>query len=181
MNAPARTTHPTPAESETDGYDKVDAAIAQWQRQHPDTDFTTMAVLGRLKRCAFLLEPLLTAEFAKFGLNYGEFDVLATLRRSGEPYTLTPTELYSTLMICSGTMTNRLKHLENKGLIERLPNPNDNRSLLVALSDAGRHLIDKAFFAHLHNEERLLEGVDDEVLQDLNRGLKALLQKWEGG
>lgn len=164
----------------TQDTDKVDAIIAQWQSQYDDLPLQTLAVLGRLKRCAFLLEPLLTAEFAKFDLSYGEFDVLATLRRSGEPYTLTPTELYSTLMITSGAITNRLKHLQNKGLIDRLPNPDDSRSLLVALSDTGKALIDKAFFAHIHNEERLLEGIDDKVLHDLDKGLKALLKKWEG-
>lgn len=160
--------------------DKVDFIVSQWQAQHPDVSFNVMAVLGRLKRCATLLHPLLEAEYAKFDLNDGEFDVLATLRRSGEPFTLTPTELYCTLMITSGTITNRLKHLQNKGLITRLPNPADNRSLLVALTDDGKHLIDKVFFAHLHNEQALLMGIPADVLENLNHGLKALLLKWEG-
>lgn len=159
--------------------DKIDDIIAQWRSQHSDLSLQSMAILGRLKRCASLLEPLLTAEFAKFDLNYGEFDVLATLRRSGEPFTLTPTELYSTLLITSGALTNRLKHLENKGLVTRLPNPNDSRSLLVCLSDEGKTLIDQAFFAHLANENSLLDEIEDETLAHLDRGLKALLLKWE--
>ncbi|QIW16035.1 MarR family transcriptional regulator [Pasteurellaceae bacterium RH1A] len=158
--------------------DKVDDIISQWQTQHPDFALKSMAILGRLQSCAAMLEPLLTAKFAEFGLNYGEFDVLATLRRSGEPFVLSPTELYSTLMITSGAITNRLKHLENKGLIERRPNPNDSRSLLVALTDEGKELIDQAFMAHLENENRLLEDLSDEMLENLNQGLKALLLAW---
>lgn len=159
--------------------DKIDGIVHQWQTQHPGTPLQAMAVLARLKRCAALLEPLLAAEFAKFGLNYGEFDVLATLRRSGEPFTLSPTDLYSTLMISSGTITNRLKHLESKGLIERLPNPADSRSLLVRLSDKGREVIDEAFAAHIRNEERLLADLSADALHSLDTGLKMLLRQWD--
>ena len=155
--------------------DKVDKILSQWQRQHDNLPLTAMGVLGRLKRCVALLDSQLSAQFAQFGLNYGEFDVLATLRRSGEPYTLTPTELYSTLMISSGTMTNRLNQLQNKGLIERLPNPADSRSLLVRLSDDGKALIDKVFFIHIAGEEKLVSCLPDDAVAGLDWGLRELL------
>lgn len=159
--------------------DKVDAILAQWQGQHDDLPLQAMGILGRLKRCVSLLDNLLVVQFAEFGLNYGEFDVLATLRRSGEPFILTPTELYCTLMITSGTMTNRLKNLENKGLIYRQANPNDSRSLLVCLTDDGRALVDKVFFVHIAGEKELLANMPDDILLGLNKGLKALLGKLE--
>lgn len=159
--------------------DKVDDIITQWQREYGNLPLQAMEVIGRLKRCASLLESLLSASHAQFGLTLGEFDVLATLRRAGTPFTLSPTELYSALMISSGTITHRLKHLENKGLVTRLPNPDDSRSLLVCLSDEGKTLIDKAFLSHLDNENTLLCDIPNEVLDDLNQGLKALLLKWD--
>ncbi|UXZ05368.1 MarR family winged helix-turn-helix transcriptional regulator [Moraxella nasicaprae] len=167
--------------SDIDGLmlDKVDMILAQWQRQHDDLPLQAMGILGRLKRCVSLLDNMLLTQFDAFDLNYGEFDVLAALRRSGEPYTLTPTQLYSTLMISSGTITNRLKHLQNKELIKRLPNPDDNRSLLVQLTDEGKILVDKVFFVHITGEKDLLADMPDEVLQGLDKGLRELLSQLE--
>ena len=95
--------------------DAVDRILAQWQRERPDLDCSPMGPIGRLKRCAMLLEPRVEAAFVKHGLVRWEFDMLATLRRAGEPFVLSPTQLFSTLMITSGTMTHRLKALENEG------------------------------------------------------------------
>ena len=111
-----------------------------------------MGPIGRIKRCAALLEQRLEECFARFGMTMWEFDVLATLRRSGAPFCLTPTALFSTLMVTSGTMTHRMKSLETRGLVQRLPNPQDARSMLVQLTDQGLELIDRAVEAHLDNE-----------------------------
>ncbi|MEG0223857.1 MAG: MarR family transcriptional regulator, partial [Comamonas sp.] len=91
--------------------DAVDAILAQWQRERPDLDASPMGPIGRIKRCAALLEQQLEAGFAAFDLSLWEFDMLAALRRSGAPCRLSPTELFSTLMVTSGTMTHRLKRL----------------------------------------------------------------------
>ena len=96
-----------------------------------------MGPIGRIKRCAVLLERRLDETFAEFGLSRWEFDMLATLRRSGAPYCLAPTTLFSTLMVTSGTMTHRMGKLEAQGWIERLPNPADARSSLVQLTPQG--------------------------------------------
>lgn len=159
--------------------DAVDQIIAQWQTERPDLDTEAMAVFGRLQRAAHLLMPLLCREFERFGLNYGEFDVLATLRRAGAPYLLSPTALYSAMMVTSGTMTHRLKLLEQRNLIRRLPNPADSRSLLVQLSSEGKALIDRAVVAHVQNETELFAAVSDADRQALNQGLRALLAAWE--
>lgn len=159
--------------------DKIDRIIAQWQSERPDLDSYPMALLGRLKLACALLGPQLERAFAEYGLNLGEFDVLATLRRSGKPYTLSPTELYNTLMLTSGAMTHRLKILENRGLIARLPNEQDSRSLLVQLTDTGFDLIDQAVTAHVANETALLSGLSDDEKQALNIGLSALLNAWD--
>jgi len=159
--------------------DAVDAICAQWASERPDLGLQNMEIIGRLKRCAALVQPKLADTFAEFGLNIWEFDVLATLRRSGKPYCLAPTELFSTLMITSGTMTHRMAQLEKRGLIERLANPDDARSKLVQLTQEGFELVDRAVTAHVANEERILEGLDHQQKAQLNENLRLLLARLE--
>lgn len=164
-----------------DGADRVDQIVRQWQKERPDLDLGPMATIGRLKRCAALVQRRLDEGFAQAGLNSWEFDVLATLRRSGAPYQLAPTELFSALMVTSGTMTHRLHQLEGKGLIRRVANPHDARSLLVELTDAGLAVIDRAVTAHLQNEHALLDGLGKAERSTLDVRLKRLLALLEAG
>ena len=155
--------------------DAVDAIAAQWHKELPALAAENMILIGRLKRCAAQIERELERVFAAHGLGGGLFDVLATLRRSGAPYTLTPTELYSSLMVSSGTISTRLKKLEAEGWIERLPNPEDARSLLVRLSASGKERIEQAVFPHVANEQRLLDKLDPATRQRLEQDLKSWL------
>ena len=154
-------------------------AVAQWKQELPELAAENMLLIGRLKRATALIVRELEKVYGEYGLTEGSFDVLATLRRSGAPYTLTPTELFSALMVTSGTMTTRLKNLENQGLIDRLPNPDDARSLLVRLTDKGKELIEQAVFPHVENEERLLEKLDADTRTQLEQGLAAWLRALE--
>jgi len=155
--------------------DAVDAIVTQWQRERPDLDLTPMGPIGRLNRCAALLQFRLDKTFAEFGMSFWEFDVLATLRRNGPPYLMTPTALFSTLMVTSGTMTHRLKRLETSGWVQRLPNHQDARSLLVQLTPQGKGLIDRAIEAHLDNERNILSAIAPETLAQLDAQLSTLL------
>jgi DNA-binding MarR family transcriptional regulator len=156
--------------------DRAGLAVAQWAQKMPDWDLLPMEVIGRLGEASLLmtrtrLEPL----FAQFDLQGGEFDVLATLCRSGKPYALTPTQLYDATMISSGGMTNRLDRLERAALIERRPNPDDRRGVLVALTAKGVELMERVVPAHLDNERAALEGLSDEEQQTLNTLLAKLI------
>lgn len=147
--------------------DRAARAVEQWRRERPDLDVKPMLLLGRLSELAALvsrehLNPL----FARFGLQPGEFDVLATLRRAGAPYTLTPTALYEATMITSGAMTNRLDRLEKAGLVKRAPHPKDRRGVVVQLTAKGRALIDEAITDHVANEWTVVERLTPEE-QDL--------------
>lgn len=159
--------------------DAVDRILEQWKRERPDLDCSPMGPIGRLKRCAMLLEPRVEAAFIRHDLVRWEFDMLATLRRAGEPFTLSPTQLFSTLMITSGTMTHRLKALEKRGFIHRLANPQDARSMLVALTPEGRERIDLAVETHVENERQLLAGLSAEQRQRLNDALTVLMRLLE--
>ena len=155
--------------------DAVDAILEQWQRERPDLDASPMALIGRVGRCAALLQPKLEAVFGQLGMTAWEFDVLAALRRSGPPFRMAPTALFSTLMITSGTMTHRLQRLEARGLIQREPNDNDARSMLVVLTPAGLALIDQAVEAHIENERAILSSLPPATIAALNDHLSALL------
>ena len=159
--------------------DALDRIVAQWQRDMPALASEHMALFGRIKRCADVLYPKLEAVFARYGLTQGAFDVLATLRRSGSPYCLSPTALFASLMVTSGTTTSRLQKLEAQGLIQRLPNPDDARSLLVQLTDSGKALSEQALVDHVANEAALLAALPKEVQARLNQDLKLLLQALE--
>ncbi|MEM7798592.1 MAG: MarR family transcriptional regulator [Chloroflexota bacterium] len=155
--------------------DQVDAILAQWKRERPDLDTSPMAALGRISRASQYIEKALRKNFRQYGLSNADFDVLATLRRSGEPFELTPTDLFSALMLTSGTMTNRLDRLEEAGFVSRRPNPQDRRGILVGLTQAGKRLIDSAVETHLTQEEALLSHLSADEISDLSRLLRKLL------
>lgn len=154
--------------------DRVDGILDQWARERPDLDASPMGIIGRIWRLNRHTARAVETALAATGLSTWEFDVLATLRRSGEPFALSPGALIESLMITSGTMTNRLDHLERAGLVRRLPNPEDRRGLLIELTPEGLKRIDHAVEVHVDNEHRLLQA-----LSPAERGqLAGLLRRW---
>jgi DNA-binding MarR family transcriptional regulator len=157
----------------------VDGAIAQWREQRPDLDLRPFAVIGRLGRAVAFTDQALEEFFAGHGLTRAQWDVLASLRRAGPPYRLSPTQLYRGLMRTSGTMTHRLAQLRSAGLIRRTPDPADGRGLLVELTAKGRRLVDRLAAGHLANEDRLLAGLTAAEREELERLLRKLLRHLE--
>jgi DNA-binding MarR family transcriptional regulator len=157
--------------------DGVDLILEQWRRERPDLDPSPIGVIGRVSRLAQTIDRELAPVFAQFGLSNGEFDVLATLRRAGEPHALTPTELSRTVMISSGGMCKRLDGLERAKLVRRTPDPSDRRGTLVVLTPRGKRLVDEAVVAHLRNEERLLSRLDGDQRARLAELLSELLRR----
>lgn len=130
-----------PDERQTDA---VDAIVAQWRRERPDLDLEAMAIFGRIHRTSKLAGRQLKDVFAPYGLALSDFDVVATLRRSGAPFELSPKQLSATLMLTSGGLTGRLDKLERAGLVRRLPDPNDRRGLRIQLTDEGKRVADES-------------------------------------
>lgn len=155
--------------------DRVDALIAQWQREMPDLPTDAMALFGRLGRLAILAEGAINETFVRHGLQRGEFDVLATLRRSGAPFELNPSALAATLMLSRAGMTGRLDRLESGGLVRRIADADDRRSIRVALTPKGIELIERVVVEHVDNEERVLSGLSRRDRDDLDRVLRRLL------
>lgn len=154
--------------------DHVDRLREEWARELPDLDTTPMAVLGRAYRLSTLIAGPITETFAAHGIDRGEFDVLASLRRSGAPYRLTPTDLYTALMISSGSLTHRLKRLQKAGLVDRKKSPDDGRSMAVELTPRGREVVEAAFRADMNNESRFLDGLNAEEVESLAKLLRKL-------
>jgi DNA-binding MarR family transcriptional regulator len=154
--------------------DHVQHVLEQWRREVPGLDRSPFAVVGRISRLALLLEAHLEPIFADHGVNGGEFDVLAALRRVGRPYRLTPTELSTALIVTSGGMTRRLHALEGRGLIRRDPDPNDGRSTTVSLTREGTRLVGAILRDHMANEERLVSGLSKQQRAELATLLETL-------
>ena len=139
--------------------DEVDRLIADWKRERPDLDFSPLQVLSRITRIARHLDIARRDAFAD--LETWGFDVLAALRRSGAPYQLTPGQLLQETMVTSGTMTNRLDHLEELNLITREPDPRDGRGSLVTLTKSGMRAVDRAMEDLLQQEGVFLESLSE--------------------
>jgi DNA-binding MarR family transcriptional regulator len=159
--------------------DHVDRLLGQWAGESPDLDVSALAVSTRIARLHRFLDLRLTQILDDYGLHQGEANVLAALRRSGPPYRLTPTALARSLLISSGAMTNRLDRLEARSLIERLPDDEDGRKVQVALTPAGRELIDQAMLTHTTDLERLFAFVDERTREQLGGLLRTILLAFE--
>lgn len=154
--------------------DHVDAIVAQWRKERPDLDPSPMAVIGRISRLERIISSRLAAVFSRHDLESWEFDVLATLRRSGEPHRLTVGALLESMMITSGTMTNRIDRLEHRRLVKRVPDASDRRVVLVELTSSGRELVNRVLPDHLANEAAMLESLSDTDVRQLTRVLRKL-------
>src|SRR5919201_3969687 len=155
--------------------DPIEETITAWRRERPGLDLSGMALLARLERVAHRLEEAQDEFFAALGLKPGWPDVLAALRRAGEPYRLTPTRLALDALISTAGMTNRLDRLEQAGLVRRRPDPDDRRGILVELTAKGRELADAAVDAHRGLSKRLLGGLDTRERAQLDQLLRKLL------
>ena len=154
--------------------DRAQTAASQWAKEIPELDVQSMLIIGRLSELAhILMKDHMAPNFAAHGLKPGEFDVLATLRRSGEPYALMPTELYNSTMISSGGMTARLDRLQKAGLIFRKPHVSDRRAMMVVLSNEGKALIEEILPKHVATQKKALEH----LTQDEQQVLKNILGK----
>ncbi|MBQ0901594.1 MarR family winged helix-turn-helix transcriptional regulator [Micromonospora sp. U21] len=155
--------------------DGVDVIVRQWAAERPDLETLPMEVFGRIYRISRLMGDRVERAYAPFGIGRGEFDVLATLRRAGEPHTLSPSQLSATLMLTTGGMTGRLDKLARAELVRRIPDPTDRRALRAQLTAKGRQVVDEALTAGLAEQTAALNQLPAAQRQQLAGLLRTLL------
>lgn len=155
--------------------DEVDRIVGAWGSERPDLDFSPMAVLSRVDRLAHHLERARREAFRRTDIEPWEWDVLSALRRAGDPYRLSPKQLLQQTLVSSGTMTNRIDRLKQRGLVERATDPSDRRGALVTLTHAGRTRVDAAITRLIDAESELLGGMTSPDQKRLSTLLRHLL------
>ncbi|MBG0560155.1 MarR family winged helix-turn-helix transcriptional regulator [Actinoplanes aureus] len=155
--------------------DGVDRILEQWARERPDLDTEAMGVFGRIYRLARLAGDAVERAYAAYGIGRPEFDVLATLRRSGKPFQLSPGALSASMMLSTGGTTARVDRLEKAGLVARSPDPEDRRGVLVRLTEKGFEVADQAVSAGLAEQQRLLGHLPPAKRAQLDSLLRDLL------
>lgn len=155
--------------------DFIDKLQMDWEQERPDLDTRPMGVVLRIQALAKILGEQAGLRLQEFDLQWWQYDVLATLRRSGAPYVMAATGLADTNMLSSGAMTNRIDRLETKGLVRRLKDPHDRRRVLVQLTGKGLKLIDSATEARFEAALKALDGLDDEQRESLSGLLRLVL------
>lgn len=154
--------------------DEVDRIVEAWVRERPDLNFEPLQVLSRIGRLSRHLDRARRDAFQSSELDPWEFDVLSALRRAGAPYQLTPKALLQQTLVSSGTMTNRIDRLAERGLVSRHSDPNDGRGILVTMTTHGQERVDSAITMLLRAEATILKRlppVDRERLAGLLRKL----------
>jgi DNA-binding MarR family transcriptional regulator len=160
--------------------DHLDKVLLQWRREMPEIDARPLAVVGRILRLASLIEQRTNATLLEYDLALWEFDVLATLRRNGKPYSMTPKELMAATMLSSGAMTNRIDRLQERGYVARTPSKEDRRSLHVSLTPKGVQVINAASvarFAEAKESINHLSAQERSSLAELLREMSIELEK----
>jgi DNA-binding MarR family transcriptional regulator len=158
--------------------DDVDAIVDAWARERPDLDVAPLQVLSRVTRLGQHLDSARSRAFTKHELDTWEFDVLAALRRSGDPYALSPGQLAAATLVTSGTITNRVDRLEARGLVRREPDPTDRRGVRVLLTADGQTRVDGALNDLLESEREILSGISEDESATLAQLLRQLMQRF---
>lgn len=155
--------------------DEVDDIVLAWHRERADLNLAPVEVFSRVSRLTKRLDLARREAFVEHHIEPWEFDVLAALRRSGRPYQMTPGALIRETLVTSGTMTNRIDRLEDRGHVLRHPDPSDRRGVLVGLTVRGKRTVDAAFESLLVRERELLDCLDPDESALLGQLLKRVM------
>ncbi|MEM9304185.1 MAG: MarR family transcriptional regulator [Pseudomonadota bacterium] len=155
-------------------HDLVALLRQQWQQERPDLDTGAMEVVGRIAQIASRWDAELRETLKPFQLSYTDFDILATLRRSGAPFELTPTALLESVLLTSGALTTAMKRLERSGYLTRIDDPADRRSRRARLTDQGIALAEEAAAVRFRVAAEQLGTMDESDRSELIRLLQQL-------
>ncbi|MFE2291784.1 MarR family winged helix-turn-helix transcriptional regulator [Streptomyces sp. NPDC059452] len=158
--------------------DIVASVVRQWKAVNPELDTGPMELIGRINRCAALLQQAEDAPLRSAGLTRPEFDLLGAVRRTDRE--LTPGELARETFSSGAAVTKRLRALQERGLVDRRGDERDRRVAHVRLTEEGRALVDRLLPEQLAYERTVLSGLDEQSRSELSTRLSALLVQLEG-
>jgi DNA-binding MarR family transcriptional regulator len=156
--------------------DPINTIVSQWQRERPDIDSTPMLLFGLIAHTQAVTTNFINDVLEKWHISRSSFDVLATLRRAGAPYCLTPKQLSQSLMLSGAGMTSRLDRLEELLLVARLPDANDRRSVNIQLTDRGVRLVNEMIPDFVAAQRAAISKLNARERDDLIRLLKRFAQ-----
>jgi DNA-binding MarR family transcriptional regulator len=157
----------------------VDGILEQWAVEYREVNAAPMGIIGRIWRLSRYLEHGVQRGLDDFGCTLPEFDVLATLRRSGEPYSLNAGELMRSAMVTSGAVTNRVDRLIARGWVTRVADSKNKRIKRITLTPEGLDLVNRIVPVHVENERKLLSGLSENEQSILTGLLKKLSSSYE--
>lgn len=159
--------------------DEVDNMVAAWHAVRPDLEVSPLQVFSRISRLARRLDRYRHEAFAVRGVGNWEFDVLSALRKSGSPFVMTAGELMQETLVSSGTMTNRLGRLQQRGLVKKVVDSKDRRVVNVFLTKLGCEVVDNVIAELLEREKFLLKDLSDGEKVQIEQLLRQLSLTFE--
>lgn len=160
--------------------DSIAPLVSAWRRERPDLDPWPLEIFGRVQRLWMHIQRRAAGDWlGSLGLTWESFSLILTLRRSGPPFQLNPTNIYRESLLTSGAITNRIDRVEKAGWVRRIKDPNDRRGVLVQLTPAGRKLADRAVEVHFREMTRLFGNLSKSEAEQLAALLSRLLVKFE--
>lgn len=154
--------------------DHVDRFLESIRDELPDLDLTVEGIVDRINGLSRRIKRLMDETLTERDLTWGEWKVLGLLRRSPD-CRRSPGYLAVHAELSSGAMTNRLDNLEKRGLIQRLPDPNDRRGVIVELTDAGSKAYEESTAAQAAKEALIASALNDKEKDELNNLLRRLM------
>jgi len=160
--------------------DAVDQHLREWRTERPDLDTSGLGIVNRIWMLSKLIRRRTRKVLAPFEMEMWEFEVLAALRRQGEPFELPPSVLAKMSLLTTGAMTNRIDRLEERNLVERKPDPKDRRALLISLTQKGVDLIDRAIEVRADEAARIVNCLEEPERVELAHLLRTLVMEAKG-
>jgi DNA-binding MarR family transcriptional regulator len=154
----------------------IDETIQTWAEQRPDLDFASMSLSLKLNSIVRAVSDEIASQLEGIGVNLGEFDVLATLRRHGRGAKLTPKEISAATFVTPSGLTNRLARLEKMGLISRQADPSDGRGALIKITATGKRVADRGIEIVLATEDRYINELSTQMKKDLDQSMTRLIK-----
>ena len=161
--------------------DHVDRFLGEIAEELPENlDLVVEGIVDRIHGINWRIRRMLDETLEQYGLTSGDWKVMTSLRWAGKPYRRSAGELAEMADLSSGAMTNRLDQLEEAGLVERIREPPDRRTVLVQLTAKGKRLHQAAIGVQAEKEALLgkaLPEKDKKQLESLLRRVMLALEQ----